>query len=323
MSRVGSRPTSRCSRLVDRRLDRDERRAQVVRHGGEQRGAQLVGLREVLGGAARLACELAALAPRGAAGRRTTCSTVRSSSADAASPESTSTCSLVAAGCGDRRRPVRSGRARRPTPRRSTPRRRGAAPPPHRGRTRCGAARRAPAAGRRRGERAAERARASRPRRGRAALRPCGGAATSTSTPTTPATTRKTTSASRFSASSIVNVWNGGVKNQLTRPNAQRPRQAAAGNDAAERGDDHHDQQEEQELARERERGSRSCASTSVSASGPATAIDQRGDPAPTRDAGSRRRDRRRPADVRVIRRGALGRDHVHVDRTGRADRPR
>ena len=174
--------------------------------------------------AAAFALQLAVARARGAAGRRT-----RAAPSGrrwrSPSPESTST-ARCRAGCGDRSRPVSSGRACLPTPRRPTPRRprsqyrhhieveRGTELRDELRQRVVGAASVPP--------RAASVSASARARCASAVRRP----RDRRSAPTTPATTRKMTSASMFSALSIVNVWSGGVKYQLTsaKPSTAPPR---------------------------------------------------------------------------------------------------
>ena len=241
----------------DRRLDRRERRAEVVRDGREERGAQLVRRRE---GAGRrgLGLELAELD----ATRRARARTRRGRAGR----------SLAAAPAGEhehvRRRRARpstspsSGVAGTRSPRAASTRQ----PSPSRCRTAAAVERehaaRAPSSERRStGDEPASRAErlglGSRARAlGRAARRRA-----RRSRSRSPATTRKTTSARMFSPSAIVNVWSGGVKYQLT---SRKPPTAAAsaGPEPADRRDARRRASRKSSRTLGSSRSSRSCASS-------------------------------------------------------------
>ena len=301
----------------DRRLDRRQRRAQVVGHRREQRGAQLVRLREPVG-ARGVGAQRALLRPRSPPGRRTP-GAPRGRRVRASRPRSDEHARRRAAGRRRRRRPGRrrdrlAGRRLRRPSRPSALR--DSTATASASNAACSCATSCGSGSSRADERAAERGERLRLGRAPAPPRRCGATRWRRARSRRPPTTRKITSASRFSPSAIVNAWNGGVKNQLASRNpaiarderrarsrrARRPRPRRAGT-AAGRSAASSASRSVGQHQREQRRRRRPRASTPT--------IRRRGDsdgaPAPRAVDADARRARRRRARRR--------RDHVDVDR--------
>ena len=137
--------------------------------------------------------------------------------------------------------------------------------------------------GHRRG--AGESPRAPRPRRGPVRRRRPGGRRARRSALTTAATARKTTARAGSRRRSIVNVWIGGVKYQLTR---RKPddRGGERGPDAADRRDQRRRASRKSSRTLGSPRSVRRCASTQVSSGRPTAASGKPSEHAPPRQCG-------------------------------------